>query len=87
MAVKRTKLVRGWRYGVALASVNVKFEDGTNIDLVRGGMAKRFDQISRNERNIIIAHVEAQIDSFEPGDCPPVYRHMLYELKYGKPPE
>ncbi|MCK4453749.1 hypothetical protein KAU51_00115 [Candidatus Parcubacteria bacterium] len=68
-------------------TVYVDFGNGQYIELIQGKMAKRFDHFSRDERNKVIADVEKQIDDLGPGNCPPVYRHLLYELKHGKPPK
>jgi len=91
MAIQEVKLLRGDRWEdnerSGKGQVFVHFEDGADIVLIQGKMAEKFDHFSRDERNEVIADVEGQIDNLGPGDCPLLYRYLLYELKHGKPPK
>ncbi|MCK4329800.1 hypothetical protein KAX02_08145 [candidate division WOR-3 bacterium] len=44
----------------------------------------RCNQMSPNERKDVIAQCENQIDSYDTGECPTIFRQLLNRLKMGE---
>ena len=65
-------------------SIEVCLPDGIGETWWRDSISVGASGATPNERKKIIAILEKEIDSFESGDCPTVFREMLRELKnYG----
>lgn len=69
----------GWR-----PSIEITFSDGQELTFRNGSMKKGFRNISTPERNRAIALCEQATIEMGEGNCPQVYRDLLYEFRYGE---
>ena len=78
------KFVRGT--GSLNPSIEVCLSDGMKRTWWSDAISASAGEATPNERKKVIALLEKEIDSFETGDCPTVFRKMLRDLKdFGGP--
>jgi len=85
----KAKFIRsGFEHGTD-GSIEITLKEGGKlhlflIDGLDPTFAYRCNQMSPNERKQAIAQCEKQIDSYDIGECPTVFRQLLNRLKMGK---
>ncbi len=79
MQVKFDRGAGGWR-----PYIEIGFPDGQIIIFSNEYMRKEFHKISNPERSKVIALCEQAIIGMGKGNCPQVYRDLLYEFVHGE---